>query len=828
MKDTYTGLTQREVEESRAKNGVNEIKPEKRPNFFKRVFDIIRQPMILLLVIAGSVYFVVGEFDDGAVMLISILGICIIEYLQQKKTDKALEELNKLSAIDVTVIRNGKKEQIDSKEVVVGDIVVLSEGDKIPADGIILEQEGLGTDESSLTGESAVVYKSVNEEGDSQFKLNMCYSGTNVTNGTAYIKITSVGKDTEFGKIGESLKSIKQEPSPLERQTNKLVLICAIISFSFFFLDILVNFIRSTNPDIGQRFVEALLAGLTVAMSTIPEEIPVILTVFLALGAWSLAKKKTLVRNNRAIETLGTISVLCTDKTGTLTENKMKVESTFAPHPDFLKSAYYACPETVYDPMEIAIKDYCSGSGINKNKSAKSIHDYIFTPETKMTGQVWEEGGHKTVYIKGAQEHVLKLCDLDAKTKAEILAKSSEFAKQGYRVIAVAKKDKITKIPEKITDNKLDFMGLIALVDPPRQSVQKSLKECADAGIRVIMITGDSGETAKGIADNIGLQHSGEFITGEQLEKMSDSELKQKVKTVTIFARVYPNHKMRIINALQANHEVVGMTGDGVNDAPALKKADVGIAMGNRGTTVAKEAADIVLLDDNFSTIVAAIKNGRTIYQNIKLSISYILAIHIPLAMLTLFVPLAGLPLLLLPIHVVITEFLLDPTSSLIFQRIKPNADIMRRAPRNPKEPIINRKTAIRCILQGLLIFAIVFCTYFYMETNGYEHGQATGVSFGVLVMSIMIIAYEIRSKKSTISNFIDCMRDKFVWLVNCATILIMIAIMYVPFFNKLAHTSPLSLTQWGMILLLSIIAVIPFDILKLINYLRHKNQKAD
>ena len=393
-------------------------------------------------------------------------------------------------------------------------------------------------------------------------------------------------------------------------------------------------------------------------MATIPEEIPVILTVFLAMGAWELTKEKTLTRNMKTIETLGTINVLCTDKTGTLTENKMEVQDVYEYTETFLETLYYACPVVAFDPMEIAIKKYCEEKG--KNEEFNVTKEYAFTSETKMMGQIYN---NKILCVKGAYESVLPLCNLEGKDYENILKIINEYANNGYRVLAVARNNNLKEIPKNLLDSKLTFEGLIALYDPPRKGVKSSLEKCYSSGVRVIMITGDNGETAKGIAKKINLENYDEVITGKELEKMSDDELFEKVKTVNIFARVYPNHKMRIVNALQKDNNIVAMTGDGVNDAPALKKANVGIAMGQRGTNVAKESADLILLDDNFNTIIKAIEKGRNIYSNIKKAISYIIAIHIPIALLSLIVPLFKLPTLLFPIHVMLLELLIDPTS---------------------------------------------------------------------------------------------------------------------------------------------------------------------
>ena len=807
----FKGLTNNEVVISREKNGSNIQQQRKKESLIKKILNIFKEPMFLLLIIAASVYFIVGEYADGITMLIFVLAVCTIEFIQEAKTDKALEELNKLSSLNVKVIRNGKKEIINSEEIVVGDIVILEEGDRVPADGKILYTQSLGINESSLTGESEIVYKNKEEDLKNHFKLNMCYSGTDVVNGLGIIEVTSVGKNTEFGLIGQSLNNIKKEKTPLEKQINKLVFICTIVSITVFILTIIINYINHPELTPTKRIVDSLLAGITIAMATIPEEIPVILTVFLAMGSWSLTKKNTLTKNMKAIETLGTVNVLCTDKTGTITENKMIVEDIYTNSETFIKTLYQSCPQVAYDPMEIALKKYCQEN--EKINTGSITKEYPFKAETKMMGQIWN---NKELCVKGAYENVLPLCNLDKENYKQVKSKINEYSKEGYRVLAIAKNDNLKNIPNSLTEAKLTFEGLVALYDPPRKGVKESLEECYSAGIRVIMITGDNGETAASIAKKINLNNYDEVITGLELEAMSDDELFERVKTTNIFARVYPNHKMRIVNALQRNNLIVAMTGDGVNDAPALKKANIGIAMGQRGTNVAKESADIILLDDNFNTIVKAIEKGRSIYKNIQSAISYVIAIHIPLALLSLFVPIFKLPTLLLPIHVMLLELLIDPTSSIIFQRIKPTPSIMSEKPRNIDEPILNLKTTIKSISQGILIFIVTFITYLYLIKNNIDTKLSITITYSILVLSIILIAYQLKSNNSTIKSFLEGLKDKISLMVNTTILLGLLLLIYIPFLNKTANTHPLELKHWIYIILLTLLAVLPFDIMKI------------
>lgn len=813
----YQGLSSKEVLESRAKYGMNMMEKKKKESLFSKVLNVFKEPMFLLLLITASIYFILREVGDGIIMLCFILFISGIEFFQEQKTDKALEALNTLSALNVKVLRDGKIQEIDSKDIVMGDIILLEEGDKVSADGILLECQGLGMNESSLTGESEVVYKKIQEDNENHFKWNMCYAGTDVANGSALMKVVAIGSQTEYGKIGKALNAISKEKTPLEKQIKKLVIVCTIISFIFFIFVLIVNFMVHSDLQFNERLIQSILPAITVVMSSIPEEIPVVLTVFLAMGAWQLAKKNALTKNMKAVETLGAVTVLCTDKTGTLTENKMQVQNCFIKDDDFYRVALLACSKEPYDPMEIAIQDACFTHQISKEIYHHTcLHEYIFNHEDKMMGQVWQLEQNKILCVKGAYENVLPLCHLKQTEYDEIVKQAIEYSKKGYRVLALAKNDHMEQIPETLKENTLSFVGLIALVDPPRHGVKESIQSCYEAGVRVIMITGDNGDTAKGIASQIGLKQHTKVITGEELEKMSDEELEKKVKETNIFARVYPNHKMRIVKALQKHQEVVAMTGDGVNDAPALKRASIGIAMGKRGTNVSKEASDMILMDDHFNTIVDAIKNGRVIYSNIKKAISYILVIHMPIALACLFVPLLHLPVFLLPIHIVLLELIIDPTSSIIFERLKPDNNVMKEKPRKINDPIISSSIIVKCILQEVAIFAGFFGSYYHLIKNGMDPVFSVTFSFTVLVLSNIFIVYVLQSNEFALKNMIIDLKDKVIAFINFVIILMLLFIIYVPFLQKIVGTTPLTLKELFCAILISIMVTLPFDLLKL------------
>lgn len=660
------------------------------------------EPMFLLLLVAALIYFFLGEPQDGAIMLVFVVVIIAIEIYQEWKTDQTLRALKDLSAPKIKVERDQKVYNILSRELVPGDIVFIEEGVKIPADGSVVQANDLRVDESSLTGEAQAVWKHTasNETTTDYWRTDFVYTGTLVTTGSATILVEKTGAETEYGKIGKHLVEAKPERSPLEKQINHLVKICAGVAIVLLVLVAGITFFNTAGLALHDRIVESILSGITLAMAMIPEEFPVVLTVFLSMGAWRLAKKQSLIRKLPAIETMGALSVLAVDKTGTITENNMTVSTLWTNHStERLAEIMGLASETdPYDPMEMAMLAYNETLGLTKARlfDGELLTEYSFTDELKMMGHVWKKSEEVVVAAKGSPESILAISLGSEDEKAAIRQKIEEFARQGLRVIAVGEQ-RVTQetIPETITDCTLTFLGLVGLVDPPRAGVKKEIARCQKAGIKVVMITGDNGVTAQAIAKQVGINGATHYLTGQEIDRMTQEELEEKVRDSTVFSRVTPEHKMKIIQAFKANGEVVAMTGDGVNDAPALKYADVGIAMGQRGSEVSREAADLILLDDNFSTILNTIKDGRRIYDNLVKAVGYILVIHIPIALAALFGPLMGLTqaaLFLLPIHVVLLELVIDPTCSVVLERQVAEADIMTRPPRDPNEKLLSKR----------------------------------------------------------------------------------------------------------------------------------------
>ena len=834
IKTSTAGLTSAEAEELQKQYGKNELTPQKKENFFQKALHIICEPMFLLLIVAAVIYFVLGEPRDGAIMLIFVVGIISIDIIQEWKTDKTLSALRDLSAPQVTVIRDGEEKIIASADLVPGDLMMIFEGVKIPADGVVIKCNDLCMDESSLTGEAEGVWKVNTENAEpttDYWRRDYCYAGTLVTQGTSTVLVDKIGAATEYGKIGMNVASAPVEDTPLQKQTGKLVKLCAGIAAVLFALVGVFTYINIPDHAIGERLIESVLSGITLAMAMIPEEFPVILTVFLSMGAWRLAKKNSLVRKLPSVETLGAVSVLCVDKTGTITMNQMTVTETWALTGDehkLIETMGLGCETDAYDPMEKAMLACCDSHGITKEHlfSGNLITEYAFTNELKMMGHVWQRNGEIVIAAKGSPEKILTVCHLTDEEREKANHKILEMSKEGLRVIAVATMKPKTEadVPENISCCDLTLLGLIVLSDPPRAGIAKDIALCNRAGIRVVMITGDNGITASSIAKKIGMQDYENIITGDMLNAMTDEELREKVKNVSIFSRVIPEHKMRIVKAFKENGEIVAMTGDGVNDAPALKFADIGIAMGKRGSEVSREAADLILMDDNFTTIVETVSDGRRIYDNIRKAVGYVFTIHIPIAFASLLAPILGIKpsaILLLPLHVVLLELIIDPTCSIVLERQPAENDIMDRPPRNPKDNIVNARILTKSILQGLVIFGSSFATYFYMLAGNPDNApvaRAMGLAI-IMLSNLFLVQVNSSDHDFAIKSMIRLAKDKVMWAVNIITVAGLCAILYSPA-NHFLKLEALSAVQLFTCLGIAAASVLWYELVKLVKKL--------
>ena len=832
------GLTNSEAIQLQQKYGKNELAAKKKESLFHKILLVIAEPMFLLLIAAAVIYFILGEPKDGTIMLVFVVGIISIEAIQEWKTDQTLNALKDLAAPHIKVLREGIEKTINSSDLVPGDIMFISEGVKVPADGVVLRSSTLCVDESSLTGEAEGVWKVTQEKRDAisteYWRRDYCYTGTLVTQGTGIILVDAIGSATEYGKIGENVASAPDRPTPLEKQTGKLVKLCAGIAALLFVLVGVVTYLNIHDHVFRDRIVESILSGITLAMAMIPEEFPVILAVFLSMGAWRLAKKHSLIRRLTSVETLGAVSVLCVDKTGTITMNKMTVRDTWSLTGDTKELNQImgmGCEIDAYDPMEKAMISYCEEQGISRDIifGGELIKEYAFTDETKMMGHVWKKDNNIIIAAKGSPERVLTICSLTTDERKIAENKIMEMSRQGLRVIAVGQMalPDTNSIPDTLMECSLQLCGMVGLADPPRESVKEDIKICTKAGVRVVMITGDNGITASSIAKQINMPNSDRIITGDELNKMSDEELCERVKDVSIFSRVIPEHKMRIVKAFKQNGEIVAMTGDGVNDAPALKYADIGIAMGKRGSEVSREAADLILLDDNFSTIVDTIKDGRRIYDNIRKAIGYVFTIHIPIAFASLFAPLLGISpanLLLLPLHIVLLELVIDPTCSIVLERQPAERDIMERAPRNPNEKLLTAKTLIKSMMQGFVIFGASFgmyLAYLNRHPDNAPLARAMGLTI-ILLANVLLVQVNSSDSEFVVKSFIYLIKDKVMWAVSLGTVGGLLLILYTPL-CKFLKLAPLSLEQFVLAALIAAASVFWYELIKVVKYIKNK-----
>ena len=767
----------------------NELPTAKSKNIGQIALEVVKEPMFVLLLVCSSIYLLLGDYTEGIMLSASILIIIFITFYQYQKTERAIESLRQLSSPKAMVIRNGETVKIPGREIVIGDIVLINEGDRIPADGILIHGTNLSVDESMLTGESIPVSKdTLAYEGSSQV-----FSGTLVVQGSGKLEVNAIGIHTEFGKIGKSLQQIVQDPTRLQKEMKVLIRNLFIIGG---FLSVLVVFaFYLTRGD----FIASLLSGLASAMAILPEEFPVVLTIFLAIGAWRLSQQNVLTRKPSAIETLGSATVLCSDKTGTITQNNMVLTTLIKEHfiieknefeenieniEGLIFTAILASPPESIDPMERAIYAVKKTLPSSKSSSFSLLKEYPLSKDLfAMTRVLEDEIGQLYVGTKGAPEAILELCHISDEERIHLLSKVKMLAKRGQRILGVAKgKVENREFPASQKDFSFEFMGFLGFEDPIRPEVPEAIKQCYSAGIKVIMITGDYPETAKNIGKQAGLNEQDEILTGHDLKNLSESELKEKIKHVNIFARIIPEQKLQIIKALKANGEVVAMTGDGVNDAPALKAADIGISMGGKGTDVARESSSLVLLDDNFSSIVMAIKSGRRIFDNLQKAMGYIIAIHIPiigLALLPAFFP--ALPILLMPLHIVFMELIIDPVCSIAFESEKEEIGVMKRPPRDPNMAFFGLKQIFKSSLVGLILLAMVLTVYFFSMQEGHTEGEIRAIAFTSLIIgNIFLILTTLSKTRNAIDVlFEDNISLKIILFVASTMMFLLVSVPY-------------------------------------------------
>ncbi len=804
------GLSEAEAAGRLRGEGANELPQAGRRTIFRIVFEVTREPMFALLLGGGAIYLLLGDLTEALILLVFATISVMITIVQETRSEHVLEALRDLTSPRALVIRDGVRRRIPGREVVRGDVIVLAEGDRVPADALLLSAQDIETDESLLTGESVPVRKmaaapptaALRPGGDD---LPAVFSGTMVVRGHGIAEVRATGLASEIGKIGQALGGIETEPPLLRRQTEKLVRILATAGLSLSALVVVIYGVFRGS------WLDGLLGGVALSMSMLPEEFPLVLTVFMVMGAWRISQARVLIRRAAAIETLGAATVLCTDKTGTLTQNQMMVVEFHADgrnlrlsgterlpkaFADLAEHAILASAREPFDPMEKAIHAIASRlpDGGDRQTEWRLVHAYGLRPELLAVTQVWQtpaQPGSAIVAAKGAPEAIATLCHFDPEKIATMRRDVDEMAARGMRVLGVARSNfRGAEWPETPTGFEFTFLGLIGLADPLRATVPLAVKECRSAGIRVVMVTGDYPATARAISSQAGLE-VGDAVTGAEIEGMNDTDLATRVRNATVFARIMPEQKLRIVNALKADGAVVAMTGDGVNDAPSLKAAHIGIAMGGRGTDVAREASAIVLLDDDFGSIVRTVRLGRRIYDNLRKAMAYILAVHVPIAGLSLLPLIFGWPLILTPIHIAFLEMVIDPVCSIVFEAETDEADVMARPPHDPKSPLFSAGLAGWSLLQGGFVLLLVAAIYMLALRNGLPESELRALTFVSLVFTNIGLIFINRSFSASLWTALRRPNAALWWAVGATVALIALAISWAPA-ERLFHFGPL------------------------------------
>lgn len=826
--DHLKGLSDSEVNTSRKKYGNNNIEGVHKSTWLELLVNILKEPMLILLFAISVIYFIIGNYGEAFFMVFAIVAVSAISLYQDTRSKKALEALERLNEPLSKVIRNAHVIEIPTHEIVVGDLCITEEGKMINADGKIVHSNDFSVNESFLTGESLSVFKS-SESEDSNI-----YSGTLTVSGLAVFEVEKIGAATRLGKIGLSLAGIKEEASPLQLQIRKFVKAMAIVGIIIFMMVCAVNYYHTGN------LIDSLLNGLTLAMSVLPEEIPVAFTTFMALGAWKLMRDGIIVKRSSIVETLGSTTVICTDKTGTITENTMHLkhlydyrsnkifnENNFGDPELSLLIDYsmWSSEPVPFDPMEKTLhKIYEQTQKKDERKEYQMFHEYPLEGKPPMMTHLFENvEKHRVIAAKGAPEAILNVSTLSESEKDKVRGMIKTLGQQGFRILGVAKSSfEGNHFPERQQDFSFDFLGLVVFYDPPKKGIQEVFKHIYDAGIKVKVITGDNTDTTKSIAAQAGIVHTGEAIEGKEIMEYSEEQLLQAVEEKVLFTRMFPDAKLAVVNALKKKGEVVAMLGDGVNDGPALKAAHIGVAMGSKGTEIAKAAAALVITNDDLDKLIIGIASGRRIYANIKKAIQYIISIHIPI-ILTVSLPLfLGwiFPQIFTPVHVIFLELVMGPTCSIVYENEPMEKDTMLQKPRRMVDTFLNWKELTISIVQGLMITAGVLFAYQWAAQDGGSEEKTRAMVFSTLIFANILLSLTNRSfHYSLFESFRN--RNILFAAVSGLAIILLFAILYVEPLANFFHLSGLNVGELGMATGIACLSVLWFEVYKWVKRLR-------
>lgn len=844
MTDTTSrvlGLSSTQAQQRRAESGPNELPTAKPRSLLQQTWAVVRQPMILLLLVAGSINFVLSELLDGVMLLVAVLVVVAISIYQERRTENALAALRELSSPRALVIRDGQRQRIPGRDVVRGDVVVLVEGDRVPADAVLIEGTAFAVDESALTGESVPVRK-VADSTDEPPAMGApggdatpwVFSGTLVVAGRGLALVQGVAADTEIGRIGTALRTIEEGPTPLQREVDRLVRVIALVAIAA------AASVTAVYALTRGQWLEGVLAGIATAMAMLPEEFPIVLTVFLALGAWRMSKRNVLTRRSPVIETLGSATVICVDKTGTLTMNSMTVRSLVVDGEtglvdgdvlpedfhEIAEAAVLASPVDPFDPMDkafIALGEHgLAGTG-RLHPDWELVREYPLTERLLALSHVWRTPvGDLVVAAKGAPEAIATLCRFDAAQLAALREQVDLATASGQRVLAVARAryPDGESLPERQESFDFEFLGLAGLHDPVRPGVSGAVAELAGAGVRTVMITGDYPGTALAIAREIGLDHASGVITGPELRELSVEQLAARVRTVSVFARMVPEQKLQLIRAFKANREVVGMTGDGVNDAPALRAADIGIAMGARGTDVARESAALVITDDDFSSIAGGIRQGRGVFDNLRKAMSYIIAVHVPILGMSLIPVFAGSwPLVLLPVLIAFLELIIDPACSIVFESEGADPKLMAQPPRGLGAPMFDARVLTIAALQGLSALAAVLSVYLWGLFTDRPDEVVRSLTFATLVLGNLALILVNRSWRLPVWRTFRERRNPTLKWILMATSALLLALLLVPALRDAFNLGSITPVDWAVVAGAAVAGVAWFEVFKLVRH---------